>query len=333
MKHANVALFVPNCGCRHLCSFCNQRTITGRQCMPTPQDVRTAAEIALKNPGRVAAQSEIAFFGGSFTAIDRADMVSLLEAAAPYVQGGGFSGIRISTRPDCIDEEVLGILRRYGVTTIELGAQSMDDGVLALNGRGHTAEQTVRASEFIRSHGFVLGLQMMTGLPGDTENGAQRTAEQIAGLCPSCVRIYPTIVLNGTQLGVWFRNGIYRPQTLEEAVEQCAGLLDFFEDRGIPVIRLGLHASPELQNDRLAGPWHPAFRELCESRRMLRAVLKELAAGSISPGDVCIAVSPLSVSIATGQRKENLIKLSQMGYRVKIMPDDSVPRGKYRIES
>lgn len=301
--------------------------------MPTPQDVRSAAEIALKKPGRDAAQSEIAFFGGSFTAIERADMVSLLEAAVPYVQSGGFSGIRISTRPDCIDEEILGVLRRYGVTTIELGAQSMDDNVLALNGRGHTAEQTARASELIRSYGFTLGLQMMTGLPGDTAEGARRTAERIAALRPSCVRIYPTVVLKGTRLGVWFQNGTYRPQTLEEAVELCAGLLDFFEARGIPVIRLGLHASPELESDRLAGPWHPAFRELCESRRMLRTILKELEAGSVSPGEIRVGVSPPGVSAATGQKKENLHKLAQLGYTVKIVPDSSVPRGKCRIES
>lgn len=301
--------------------------------MPTPRDVRSAAEIALKKPGRDASQSEIAFFGGSFTAIGRDDMVSLLEAAAPYVRSGGFSGIRISTRPDCIDEEILGVLRRYGVTTIELGAQSMDNDVLALNGRGHTAEQTARASELIRSHGFTLGLQMMTGLPGDTAEGAHRTAERIAALRPSCARIYPTVVLKGTRVGGWFQNGTYRPQTLEEAVELCAGLLDFFEARGIPVIRLGLHASPELESDRLAGPWHPAFRELCESRRMLRAILKELKTGSLSSGEIRVGVSPSGVSAATGQKKENLHKLTQLGYTVKIVPDSSVPRGKCRIES
>ncbi len=332
MKHVNVALFVPNCGCPHLCSFCDQRAITGRQSMPAPRDVRAAAEIALKTPGRDPAQSEIAFFGGSFTAIDRADMISLLEAAFPYVRSGAFRGIRISTRPDCIDEEILGVLKRYGVTTIELGAQSMDDAVLARNGRGHTAEQTARASGLIRSRGFALGLQMMTGLPGDSGEGARRTAEGLAALRPACVRIYPTIVLKGTRLGEWFREGTYRPQTLEEAVEQCAGLLDFFESRGIPVIRLGLHASPELQNDRLAGPWHPAFRELCESRRMLRAMLERLREAEAPPGRVRVRVSPRSVSAAVGQKRQNLSELAEKGYAAEIVPDPSVPRGACRIE-
>lgn len=300
--------------------------------MPLPQDVREAAEIALQKPGRDPSQSEIAFFGGSFTAIDRGSMISLLQAAFPYIRSGDFCGIRISTRPDCISEEILGILSHYGVTTIELGAQSMDDRVLALNGRGHSAVQTIQASGFIRSQGFALGLQMMTGLAGDSDEGTQRTAERIAALHPSCVRIYPTIVLKGTQLGTWFQKGTYRPQTLEEAVKQCAVLLDFFEARGIPVIRLGLHASPDLQRDLLAGPWHPAFRELCESRRMLSLILKELKAADVPPGRADVRVSPFSVSVATGQKKQNLVRLAEAGYAVKIVSDPSVPRGKCRIK-
>ncbi len=328
-----MAIFVPNCGCRHRCSFCNQCAITGKQSLPTPQDVRAAAEIALRKPGRDAARSEIAFFGGSFTAIEPSYMASLLEAATPYVRSGAFAGIRISTRPDCVGEEVLGVLRRYGVTTVELGAQSMDDRVLARNGRGHTAAQTARAAELIRSRGFALGLQMMTGLPGDTDGGARETAERLAALHPSCVRIYPALALAGTQMGEWYRRGEYRPQTLEEAVELCAGLLDFFEAQGIPVIRLGLHASPELERGLLAGPWHPAFRELCESRRMLRAVLEELARKPGPAGTVRIRVSPNSLSAATGQKKGNLRELARMGYQVKFVPDDSVPRGRVRVQT
>ncbi len=202
MKHANVALFVPNNGCPHACSFCSQRSITGRQNQPEPRDVRSAAETALRSLRPVEAkQAEIAFFGGSFTAIDRGYMLSLLRAAYPYVRDGRFYGIRISTRPDYIDDGILTLLRQYGVTTIELGAQSMDDRVLALNGRGHTAQQVVQASSLIRERGFRLGLQMMTGLYGDSAAGAKKTAEALASLLPACVRIYPTLVLRGTELG------------------------------------------------------------------------------------------------------------------------------------
>ena len=331
MRHANVALFVPNNGCPHECSFCNQRSITGKQTQPSADDVRKAAEIALRTLGPDAKDAEIAFFGGSFTAIQRDYMVSLLEAASPYLQGGKFRGIRISTRPDAINPEILSILKQYGVTTIELGAQSMDDSVLLANGRGHTAEQVRQASELIHSGGFTLGLQMMTGLRGDTDEGARRTAEKLADLTPSCVRIYPTSVLHGTELGEAYLRGEYRPQTLESAVSLCAGLLDFFEQNGIDVIRLGLHATPDLERDMLAGPWHPAFRELCESRRFLGKIVETLRESQVPKGIVTIAVNPTCVSQATGQKKRNLRELGGLGYEAHIVPDASVKRGGFKI--
>lgn len=331
MKHANVAVFVPNNGCPHRCSFCSQRSITGKQVQPSAEDVRKAAETGLKTLGPKAAEAEIAFFGGSFTAVERSYMISMLEAAQPYLGDGKFKGIRLSTRPDAVDSEILDILERYGVTAIELGAQSMDDSVLAANRRGHTAEQVRQASELIRSRGFLLGLQMMTGLREDTDEKAWKTAEQLAELHPACIRIYPTIVLRGTELGEAYLRGEYRPQTLENAVALCSGLLDYFERRGIRVIRLGLHASPELERDMLAGPWHPAFRELCESRRLFVGITGELHRLHIPEGQVSIEVSPACVSQAVGQKKENLRKLSGLGYDARIVPDASVERGGFKI--
>ena len=332
MKHANVALFVPNNGCPHACSFCNQRTITGKAAQPTPDDVVRAVEVARKSGSLRGETAEIAFFGGSFTAVERTYMLSLLEAAVPYVRDGTVSGIRISTRPDAVGEEVLSLLKEYGVTTIELGAQSMDNAVLSLNGRGHTAEQIVDASGRIRARGFTLGLQMMTGLPGDSDAGAWETARRIAELHPQCVRIYPAIVLSGTQLGESFCRGEYRPPSLEETVALCARLLDFFEDRNIPVIRLGLHASPELERDRLAGPWHPAFRELCESRRMLLKFTDFLSRANRKKGNITVRVSPRDVSAATGQNKCNLHALEALGYPAKILPDPGAERRSFQIE-
>src|SRR5659263_124650 len=192
-------------------------------------------------------------------------MVSLLEAAAPFVGENGFKGIRISTRPDAIDEERLLILKKYNVTAIELGAQSMDDGVLLLNRRGHTAVDVINAARLIKSSGFELGLQMMTGLYGDTQQGALKTAIEIAKLEPKTVRIYPTIVLEETLLAELYHKGEYLPQSLEDAVSLCAQLLEYFFLQGIKVIRLGLHASEGIENGRISGPWHPAFRELCEN--------------------------------------------------------------------
>ncbi|MBR7061045.1 MAG: radical SAM protein [Eubacterium sp.] len=192
MKKGNISIFVPHLGCPKQCSFCNQKTITGKQNQPTPEDVEKALETALKRRGY---EYEIAFFGGSFTAIDRQYMISLLEAAFPYIENGSVKGIRISTRPDCIDTETLDILKKYGVSSIELGAQSMDDEVLQANLRGHTAKDVENASKLIKEYGFELGLQMMTGLYKDTDEKAIETAKKIIALKPETVRIYPTVVL------------------------------------------------------------------------------------------------------------------------------------------
>lgn len=332
MKHANVALFVPHNGCPHQCSFCSQRTITGKQSQPSPEDVVKAAEIAEKSLGDKTRNSEIAFFGGSFTAINRNYMVSLLEAASPYIKSGRFAGIRISTRPDYIDEEILSLLKEYGVTTIELGAQSMDDRVLMLNGRGHTAKQVEDASKLIHSKGFTLGLQMMTGLYGDTAEGAVKTAEKLAALKPENVRIYPTIILRSTELGDRYLKGEYKTLGLNETVDLCAGLLDFFESKGITVIRLGLHASPQLERDMLSGPWHPAFGELCESRRFLNKIVQYINLNGIHKKSITIKVNPKDVSIAIGQKKTNIKKLAASGYDVKVKPDCEVKQKSFIIE-
>lgn len=333
MKHANVALFVPHNGCPHQCSFCSQRSITGQTSQPSPQDVLLAVQTAKASLGENTRNAEIAFFGGSFTALERGYMISLLRAAAPFVRDGTFSGIRISTRPDAIDEEILTLLRRYGVTAIELGAQSMDDEVLFRNGRGHTAEDIRKASAIIKQYNFTLGLQMMTGLYGDTEQGAIYTAKEIIKLNPENVRIYPTLILRGTELGEKYLAGEFQTFSLEQTVRLCARLLDEFESNHIQVIRLGLHSTPEMERDLLSGPWHPAFRELCESCRMLKKMEAELKNASVPHGNVLISVNPKSISAAIGQKKSNLLRLWQAGYRVKIVPDSTVKRNSFIIQT
>ncbi|WP_277668342.1 elongator complex protein 3 [Caproiciproducens galactitolivorans] len=332
MKHANVALFVPHNGCPHKCSFCNQKSITGQQSQPSPQDVRNAVRIAKDSLGDETKNAEIAFFGGSFTAIERGYMLSLLEAASPFVKDGTFAGIRISTRPDAIDYEILTTLKQYGVTAIELGAQSMDDRVLALNGRGHTAKQVEDAAELLRSYHFTLGLQMMTGLYGDTAEGSMETARRLAALHPENVRIYPTIIMRGTELGERYRRGEYRTLSLNETVALCARLLDFFEEQGISVIRLGLHDSPELKRDMLAGPWHPAFRELCESARILQKIVGYLKEHQIPKGNLLIKVHPKSISKALGHKKSNLNALLELGYPTTMVQDTGVAENRFTIE-
>ena len=233
--------------------------------------------------------TEIAFFGGSFTAIDRDYMLSLLDATKPYIDR--FYGIRISTRPDCIDKEVLDILKSYKVTAIELGAQSMDDNVLLMNERGHSSDDVRRAAELIKSYGIELGLQMMTGLYGSCDDLDRYTAEEFIKLSPDTVRIYPTIVMKGTRLGELYEAGEYCPQTRDEAVEFCSELLLMFEDgAGIPVIRMGLHDSESLRRDMLDGPHHPAFRELCESRILFERAVEILK--TKKPGIYSVQVPP-----------------------------------------
>lgn len=317
MKHANVALFVPHIGCRHACSFCNQKTISGTASAPTPLDVRAACEIAVQSRKCDPEHSEIAFFGGSFTAIEREYMHSLLAAALPYIERGSFRGVRISTRPDCIDREILSILKEYHVTTIELGAQSMSDRVLSLNERGHTAEAVRTAAKLIRESGFSLGLQMMTGLYGSDDATDLYTAKELIRLQPDCVRIYPTVVLEGTKLASLFKSGAYRPQTLETAVPLCAKLLLLFHENGIPVIRLGLHSGGSVEDGYLVGAYHPAFRELCEGEIYLQKLLS--AFENLPRSREYIAEVPQkSLSKAKGQQKRNEKALRNVGIQCKI---------------
>lgn len=323
MRHVNVALFVPHRGCPHACAFCNQRTISGHTAPLTPEAVRAACETARACPHDVN-NSEVAFFGGSFTAIDRAEMIALLEAARPYV-GRDFGGVRISTRPDCVDDGALSLLKDYGVTAIELGAQSMDDTVLALNGRGHTARDTEAACERIRRHGFSLGLQMMTGLYGSDAEKDRATARRFTALRPDTVRIYPTVVLEGTRLADLWRRGAYVPPSLEDSVALCADLLRLFRANGIRVIRLGLHSGGSVEEGYLAGVYHPAFGELCESRVCRDLLARRLR--DLPPGAYAVRVNPRDLSKMIGQKKANLAYFRSLGYDLTVKQDETVHMG------
>ena len=323
MAHANISIFVPHMGCKNMCSFCNQRYIAGTAEIPDERAVIDAVKTALNTKGYNALTTEIAFFGGSFTAIDRDYMVRLLEAAHTFVKEGTVSGIRISTRPDAIDEEVLSILKNYGVTAIELGAQSMDDQVLKMNDRGHSSLCVERASRLIKNFGFSLGLQMMTGLYGDTDEKALITADKIIALKPDTVRIYPTIVLEQTRLEALYKSGEYKPQSLGEAVSLASRLLLKFHENKINVIRTGLHS---IDLDRyVAGPWHPAFKELCDAEIYLNKVLDSLK----EKGNYIIYVPRGETSKMTGQKRKNIEFLKQKGFNCKIKED--ITLNKYEI--
>lgn len=327
MKHSNIALFVAHKGCKNKCSFCNQHIISGSVGSVTNQDVIDAITNA-KNSGCKNAQ--LAFFGGSFTAIERGYMQSLLKAAKPFVDNGDISGIRISTRPDAIDREVLQILKSYGVQSIELGAQSMDNEVLTLNDRGHTDLDVIKASELIKEHGFELGLQMMTGLFGDTNEKSMDTAKKLASLKPQTMRIYPTVVLKNTKLEQLYKNAEYKPQSLENAVCLCSKLLCFFESKNIQVIRLGLHSGGNVDDGFVAGVYHPAFRELCESK-IYKDILKQQLF-KLPKGKYNVFVCQSEVSKTIGQKKSNIIYLNQCGYDCKIRQDNTLSKYEIRAE-
>ena len=252
-------------------------------------------------------------------------MLSLLSAAKPYLNS--FYGVRISTRPDYIDDEVLDILRSYGVTAIELGAQSMDNSVLELNERGHTAQDVENACKLIRENGFSLGLQMMTGLYGSTVDKDIYTARRFIELKPDTVRIYPTVIMENTDLEKYFHDGRYRPYPLETSVELCAKLILMFAKADIEVIRLGLHDSDSLRQHAVFDNYHPAFKELCENKIFLDSFLD--LAKQTDKKKINVTVHPRSLSKFLGQKKSNYKKLCEMGYDLNIDFDDRL--GKYEL--
>lgn len=326
-----------------MCSFCNQHTISGAEKSPTADEVFKICEKAL-NEVRSPENAEIAFFGGSFTAIPRDYMVSLLETAYKFVGDGKFYGIRVSTRPDCIDREVLDILKKYGVTAIELGAQSMNDEVLEANKRGHTAEDVYRASSLIKEYGFELGLQVMVGLYKSHFAEECQTMESVIEIHPDTVRIYPTVILKGTELADLYESGEYVPLKrkgkMKAVVSIVSMMLRCFEREHIEVIKCGLHASEFVERDMVGGFYHPAFREICESNiyreEMVKIICGELDTrrGFIgmcdNKKDFTFAVNPSCISKAVGQKKSNVIYFKDRGINIKIVGDVNI--SKYRVE-
>ncbi len=325
MKHSNISIFIPHIGCPHRCSFCDQRTISGAQHAPSGNEVGEICANALKNSVSPE-NTEIAFFGGSFTAIPHSYMTELLEAAHPFIGDGKFRGIRVSTRPDCIDRESLSLLKDFGVTSIELGAQSLDDDVLKANERGHSAADVEAACGLIREYSFELGLQMMTGLYGSSLIKDMDTALRITALHPDTVRIYPVVVLKGTGLGKLFEQGLYDMVPLDEMAQFCGRLLMLFEEHGISVIKCGLHASEFVEMDMLAGYYHPAFRELCEMYIYRESIMNILTKEhSVHGGTAVFEVNDKCVSKAIGQKRANIRYFKECGIDAEIIGSSDVP--------
>ena len=299
-------IFVPHAGCPNDCVFCNQKRISGSLLPASAETVRDAVSVLEPGSGY-----ELAFYGGSFTAIPETEQEVLLAAALPARESGAVSAIRVSTRPDAVTEEKMARLRFYGVDTVELGAQSMCDEVLLRSGRGHTSEDTVKAAKLVKDAGFTLILQMMTGLPGGDDARDIETARAIAALRPDGVRIYPTVIIQNTPLEELWRAGKYRAHTVEDAVRVCARILPIFDSAGIPVIRLGLNPSDELSGGAaVAGAYHPALGELVRSR-LWRDKAEAMLSG-VEPGEeVVLGVARSRISVMTGQHRANVSYLQE----------------------
>lgn len=345
MKHSNLSIFVPHAGCPQQCSFCNQKIISGAQHAPTSDDVHRICRQAMYEV-HDKTNCEIAFFGGSFTAIDKSYMISLLEAAKCYIGSDGFRGVRISTRPDFINRDILKLLRTYGVTSIELGAQSMKNHVLEANGRGHTSEDVYNASALIREYGFELGLQMMVGLYRSSIYDERKTAKRIMKIHPDTVRIYPVVVLKGTKLADLYESGKYKLMPFDEVVELCAYMLEEFDIKGIDVIKCGLHASDGVEGEMVAGYYHPAFKELCEGliyRKGMEYIIRDrFLINSVGNNFIerflynqkqktfTFAVNPSCVSKALGHKKSNVEYFRKKRIDIKIIGDEKIL--KYQCE-
>lgn len=316
MKQTNLSIFVPHLGCPNTCSFCNQRYISGTRNAPTKEDVKSllTEQQAILEKNNTKAQ--IAFFGGSFTAIDEAYRNELLEAAAEFLEKfpEQFLGIRCSTRPDFINKKILASLKSYGVNAIELGAQSMSDEVLTANRRGHTAKDVEVASELIKEAEIELGLQMMTGLYRDSVEACRYTAEKFLEIAPRTVRIYPTVILQNTALSDLYSTGEYKSFSFEETVELCAELLELFESNGISVIRLGLHASDGVENAMVGGVYHPALREIVESKIAYKKMREQMKKG----GRYVVFTDKKNISKIIGHGGCNKRTLLEEGISFKI---------------
>ncbi|MBU0908941.1 MAG: radical SAM protein [Proteobacteria bacterium] len=310
-----IPFFIAHQGCPHQCVFCNQHVITGSSQWLTAELVQEEIARCLGWPRDSRRQVQVAFYGGSFTGLERGRQEELLGAVGPFLQRGEVDLIRLSTRPDYIDQAKVRFLKERGVGMVELGIQSFDAEVLARCRRGHTAEQVVEAFAHLRQAGIGVGGQLMVGLPGETTAGVLAGARRLVSLRPDLVRIYPTLVLKASPLADLLAAGRYQPLPMNRAVALCARLKEIFAAAGIPVIRMGLQPSPSLEHDLVAGPYHPAFGELVLSRLYFKRMRKSLAILQKERGcaKIRLMLSAADRSLFQGQKRCSAGRLTALG--------------------
>ena len=326
-----IPVFIPHQGCPHACLFCNQQAISGEsKAGISAGDITAIIDEWLVRAvdGQVV---QVAFYGGSFTCLPPARQRYYLQTVQPYLRAGRVDEIRLSTRPDCIDPEVLDTLQGFGVRVVELGVQSLSDRVLRQSGRGHRVEQSEEAVRLLKQAGFTVGLQLMAGLPGETTGSFFRGVRRVVELQPDFARLYPVLVVQGSGLAKLYGQKKYQPLSLARAVALSASCCDILQAAGIEVVRCGLQPSRELEDNLIAGPYHPAFGSLVRSRVWYRELRKQCSRLQKAQS-LTVQVSHRQVTDVVGHKKENLKRLHQKGYRgrLTISGKRELPRGSVR---
>lgn len=334
-----IPIFIPHLGCPNDCTFCNQKSISGQAKQVTKMEVKDTIEEYLRSFKDENAYKEVAFFGGSFTGIEKEKQEELLSVAYEYIKNKKINSIRVSTRPDYIDKDILKLLKKYGVKTIELGVQSTNDYILKRCKRGHTFEDVKKASKLIKKYHFDLGHQMMIGLPESTRLDELNTAKDLIKLKPKIVRLYPVLVIKNTQLEKEYNNKEYEPLTLEQAVERCKELYYLFDSKKITVIRMGLQNTDIISDPKnaksevVAGPYHEAFGQLVEDRIWYESILEKIKKVNTKVKEIEVEVNPTDVNNVVGHKKDNLNKFKELyDVDVKIKQSESIKAGNFEMK-
>ncbi len=325
-----IPVFIPHSGCPHQCAFCNQSIITDQKSMlPEKPQINDIITQYLQYKG-VRKKVELAFFGGNFLGLPHKTIIKLLEIINPYITENKINGIRFSTRPDTINSQTLELIKPYKISAVELGVQSMNDHVLIKSQRGHTALDTKKAIKLLQKHSLKVGVQVMVGLPGDSEDLLSKSTKQIAGLEPDFARIYPLMVLKGSLMERWYKNNSYHPLNLEESVNLVKKMYQIFQAAGIDVIRMGLQASDMMEDKSLvlAGPWHPAFGHLVFSQIFYDMICKKIEQNPelLRAEKLVLSVHPKSESRLRGDKNSNIkkLKLHYPGVEFLVSSDNPV---------
>ncbi len=334
-KHAIIPLFIPHMGCPHDCVFCNQNTITAEDAQMNSEKVRQLMEEKLLNLEPLGLETiEAAFYGGTFTGLPLELQRELLEVVLSFKKQGRIQKIRLSTRPDYINQQILDFLHTFTVDIIELGVQSFDDQVLFLSNRGHNASQTLDACRLVKENGFSLGIQLMIGLPGDSKETAFQSALKTVEIRPDFIRIYPTVILEGSQLADMFRNDTYSPLGTKEAVEIAKEMVRLFDLEKIPVIRIGLKSTDNICTATdLSNAYHPAFRQLVEGALAFEDVEEQLRQIDLREGTVQLSTHPKSFSNLIGHKGINKHRFEKEFPQIRFVfkNDTALPEKKYCV--